>query len=304
MAELWVIAESPDIAAELLARSKELAPSDTLVCLTGNQAAAKAAAVRGADRVTLFAGADRPEAYVPDWLDMARRKNPEAIFLGADRRSKEIAAALAAGLDVGLISDCVNLERREKGYYSERYIYGGLALVGETTIEAPLMATIPPGKTTPLPARTAAPIETLTPARPKSVRMLELRPLQSAFSLTEAKVVVCAGRGFAKEEDLRLARDLAAALGGEVGCTRPIVEERQWLPEKSYIGITGQKPAAELYIALGVSGQIQHMSGVRECKCIVAVEKNDSAPIVEAADYTIIGDLYKIAPELLAVLKA
>ncbi|MDR1603927.1 MAG: electron transfer flavoprotein subunit alpha/FixB family protein [Gracilibacteraceae bacterium] len=304
MAKLWVIAEKADTAVELLAWAKELGPAEQLVCLTGNPAAAAAAAVQGADRVLLFSGAARPEAYVPDWLALAQREEPAAILLGADRRAKEIAAALAAGLDAGLVSDCVQLRQGEgEGYYSERYIYGGLALLGETTTRRPLLATIPAGKVTPLPARAAVAVENMSGTRPDPVRLVELRPQPSVSALTEARVIVCVGRGLLKQEDLRLARDLAAAFGGEIGCTRPIAEERRWLPEKCYLGITGQKAAPELYITLGVSGQIQHMSGVRDSKCIVAVEKNDAAPIVEAADYTIIGDLYEVTPQLLAALK-
>ncbi|MDR1070101.1 MAG: electron transfer flavoprotein subunit alpha/FixB family protein [Gracilibacteraceae bacterium] len=304
MAEFWVIADKPGAAGELLASAKGLARGETLVCLTCDQETAAEAARRGADRVVLFEGGARPESYVADWSEKARLERPAAILLGAGRRDKEIAARMAARLEAGLISDCVKLERGEGGFYSERYIYGGLCLAGETTARTPFMATMAAGKVQPLPAGGAAPVEKAAAARADQVRLVELQPHQSASNLMSAKVIVCVGRGLAQKEDLKLAEDLARALGGEVGCTRPVAEERHWLPEESYIGITGKKPAPDLYLTLGVSGQIQHLSGVRDSKFIVAVEKNETAPIAESADYTVVGDLYDVVPRLLAGLQA
>ncbi|MDR1961618.1 MAG: electron transfer flavoprotein subunit alpha/FixB family protein [Gracilibacteraceae bacterium] len=303
VAELWVLADKAETAKELLAHAKSLAGDETIACLTGSAETAEAAAAHGADRVLLYEGGSRPESYVPHWCERARLERPAALLLGADRRSKEIAARMAARLQAGLISDCVKLERRE-GFYSERYLFGGLCLAGETTGSAPFLATMAAGKAQPLPAGAPASVEKVTVSCDDAVRRIDLRPHRSASNLMEAKVIVCAGRGVAKQEDLKLAEELARALGGEVGCTRPVAEERHWMPEENYIGITGKKPAPELYITLGVSGQIQHMSGVRDSKCIVAIEKNDGAPITEAADYTIIGDLYEVVPKMLAELRS
>ncbi|MGE5422109.1 MAG: electron transfer flavoprotein subunit alpha/FixB family protein, partial [Ignavibacteriales bacterium] len=115
----------------------------------------------------------------------------------------------------------------------------------------------------------------------------------------EAKVLVCVGRGIENESDLELARDLAAALGGEVACTRPLVEELHWLPEDTYIGLSGLQVKPDLYIGIGISGQIQHLTGIRESRVICAVNRDENAPIFKAADYGIVGDLYEVLPKLI-----
>jgi electron transfer flavoprotein alpha subunit len=107
-----------------------------------------------------------------------------------------------------------------------------------------------------------------------------------------------------KKEDIDLARQLAQALGGEVGCSRPIAEELQWLPEEVYIGISGKKVKPALYLGIGVSGQVQHITGIRDSKVIFAINKDENAPIFEAADYGIVGDLYSVVPMLIDELKA
>ncbi|MCX5833198.1 MAG: electron transfer flavoprotein subunit alpha/FixB family protein, partial [Deltaproteobacteria bacterium] len=112
-----------------------------------------------------------------------------------------------------------------------------------------------------------------------------------------------AGRGFDKKEDLALVKQLADALGGEVGCTRPISEELHWLPEELCIGLSGISIKPELYIGLGVSGQIQHMTGIRGARVIGAVNKDENAPIFGAADLGIVGNLYDVVPKLIEELK-
>jgi len=108
----------------------------------------------------------------------------------------------------------------------------------------------------------------------------------------------------AKKEDIEVGRQLAKALGGEVACSRPIAEELQWLPEDLYLGISGKKVKPALYIGLGVSGQVQHITGIRDSKVIFAVNRDENAPIFEAADYGIVGDLYTVVPMLIEELKS
>ena len=127
---------------------------------------------------------------------------------------------------------------------------------------------------------------------------------RGSVNLAEAKIIVCVGRGVGKPEDIKLARDLAEVLNGEVGCSRPVAEELNWLPEELYLGISGKKVKPELYIGLGVSGQIQHVTGIRDSKVIFAVNQDENAPIFEAADYGIVGDLYQVVPKLIEELKS
>jgi electron transfer flavoprotein alpha subunit len=121
--------------------------------------------------------------------------------------------------------------------------------------------------------------------------------------LEDADVVVSAGRGIKKKEDLKLAEDLAKALGGQVGCTRPIAADLKWLGDAHWIGLSGHEVKPKAYIGLGVSGQIQHVAGMRGSKLIIAINKDEEAPLVKISDYAIVDDLYKVVPALINELK-
>ena len=125
-----------------------------------------------------------------------------------------------------------------------------------------------------------------------------------AVDLCAAKRVVSIGRGLAAKEDLALIEGLASALEAEVGCTRPIAEGQAWLARERYIGVSGVMLSPDLFVAVGLSGQIQHMVGAAGAKTIIAINKDKSAPVFKQCDYGIIGDLYDVVPQLTAALKA
>ena len=124
------------------------------------------------------------------------------------------------------------------------------------------------------------------------------------MNLAEAVRVVGVGRGFVEEDELGLARDLAAAMEAEVACTRPIAEFFKWLPEELYLGISGQVIKPQVYVAAGVSGQAQHVYGVRDAKVIVSVNKDENAPMFQMSDYYIVGDIKEVLPALTAAFNA
>jgi electron transfer flavoprotein alpha subunit len=127
----------------------------------------------------------------------------------------------------------------------------------------------------------------------------------SSFDLGSAPVVVGVGRGFKQQADLKLAEDLAKCFpGGAVGCSRPIAADLKWLGEEHWIGLSGHAIKPKAYIACGVSGQIQHIAGIRGSKLIIAVNTNKDAPIFGVADYGIVGDLYQVLPKMAQLLKA
>ena len=121
-------------------------------------------------------------------------------------------------------------------------------------------------------------------------------------NLAAASRIVAAGRGFKAEEDLQIARDLAAALGAELACSRPLAEGTAWLSKDRYVGVSGMHVAPDLYLAAGISGQVQHTSGMSDSKVVVAVNSDANAPIFEVADYGIVGDLYDVLPAITAAL--
>jgi electron transfer flavoprotein alpha subunit len=126
-------------------------------------------------------------------------------------------------------------------------------------------------------------------------------PVEGA-DLTKSDVVVAVGRGFAEEAQLQLANDLAAKVGGDVGCSRPVAENLGWLPRNLYVGVSGVQCAPKAYVAVGISGQMQHMVGCQASKTIFAINKDANAPIFKQCDYGIVGDLAKVLPALTAAL--
>ena len=302
MSEIWVISEQTTTILELIAHAKGLSRGEKVIAWTFSEEEAQRAAVCGADMVYILEGKMRPEAWVNTIIECAQTVQPTAVLWGSSKRAIEMASRVAGTLDVGLISECIRVERGQE-FVSDRYIYGGLCVATEVTDSQPFMATMVAKLIEALPEGTAVNIDTISGASDR-VQVVELRAKQTTSRLGDANVVVCVGRGVAKEEDIELARRLAKALHGEVGCSRPVAEDLHWMPEENYIGISGQVIKPSVYFGIGISGQIQHISGIRDSKTIIAIDKNENAPMIEVADYALIGDLYEILPLLLEKLGA
>ena len=169
----------------------------------------------------------------------------------------------------------------------------------------PAVVTIPPR--TFLPPSAAATSGAVEKVKGQADGRVAISDVTSAGStgvdIAAVTKLVSVGRGFRKQEDLKLAQDLAAAFNAELSCSRPVAEDEHWLPIERYIGISGHTVKPELYLAVGISGQVQHVVGARESKIIVAVNNDEHAPIFEAADYGIVGDLYEVLPLLTAAVK-
>jgi electron transfer flavoprotein alpha subunit len=132
-----------------------------------------------------------------------------------------------------------------------------------------------------------------------TIRVLERRPKEAGIvNLEEAEVLVCVGRGLSDKGDLSLIQSLVDSVGGMLGCTRPISHEYHWLAEDQMVGLSGKESNPRLYLAIGISGQIQHTVGVMNAKVIVAINNDKNAPIFKIADYGIVGDLYQVVPKL------
>jgi electron transfer flavoprotein alpha subunit len=313
MAGIWVFAETREQTLELLNAGGDLAKQlgTKLVSLALSAELAQEYINHGCDEVLLLqplAGNQPLESYVPVIADAAREEDPDVFLVAATQRGKEIAARVAARLNTGLCSGCIGFELdKDKGLLQmDRLLFGGLAVQRVVCKTRPQMASVPPRTFDP-----AAPVEgkqgkikELPAVGPSPVAVVNRTPkVRETVDVREAKIIVCVGRGVAREEDVPLAHDLADVLGGVVGCSRPIAEELRWLPEDVYLGISGKKVRPDLYIAMGVSGQIQHVTGIRDSKVIFAINKDENAPIFEASDYGIVGDLYQVVPVLIEELK-
>ncbi len=314
MAGVWIISENREQALELLHIGRELAVKmgtsvSALLCQDREQA--QDYINHGADEVFILpplAGDQSIDAYIPIIIEEAKKNDPDLILISATAKGKDIAARTASGLDTGLCSSCISIDFDEgsKTLVMERLAYGGAAVQKVICTTRPAMATIPPRTyEPPMPeeGRQGQIRELPTPA-PSALKVIERKVKERRVKdIAEARVVVCVGRGIDKKEDIELARQLAVVMGGEIGCTRPIAEENHWLPEELCIGLSGISVKPDLYLGLGVSGQVQHLTGIRNAKVIAAVNKDENAPIFKAADFGIIGDLYDVVPKIIAELK-
>jgi electron transfer flavoprotein alpha subunit len=314
MAGFWIIAETREQALELLGAGRSLAP-DMGVALSAvvrkGTDPPEDYIARGADEVLLLPELppDQPfGAHLQVIEQEAKAASPDVILFISSARGKELAARLAGRLNCGLCSSCTALsfDKDAGTVVMERLAYGGAAIQKLTSSARPIIVTVPPRTFEPaqhLDGRQGKTRELPSPP-PSAVRILEKKPKEKvAKDITEARVIVCAGRGFDRKEDLALARELADALGGELGATRPLTEEVHWLPEDLCIGLSGVQVKPELYVGLGVSGQIQHMTGVRGAKVVCAVNRDENAPIFALSDFGIVGNLYEVVPKIISELK-
>lgn len=305
MPGVWVFSEKKELNLELLSIGQKLSSdlNQELITFCFSQQEAEDYIKAGGQRVFVLPereGEVPLEAYAEIFGELAEKEKPEVFLLGATLRGKQIAAQVASKLKTGLSTDCIAVSVENGTPVFERLVYGGLGVQKVAAKSRPAMATIPE-KTYPraeLGERQGV-IEKLTQLVAGREKIVATKPRRSeALDLSEAKIIVGVGRGIEREEDLSLARDLCKVLGAELACSRPLAEEMNWLPEERYIGLSGQKVKPDLYIAIGISGQVQHMAGVRDAKLILAINRDENAPIFKAADYGIVGDLYEVVPSL------
>jgi electron transfer flavoprotein alpha subunit len=308
MAGIWIYSEDTDIAKQLLTLGKELAGQlqQQVSALTIFEEDAKALVASGADKVFVLKGDSAwPESYAPAVAELAGKEQPTVLFIGGTMRGKDLAAKVAAALKTGLVNDAFAVRFENGTIETDRVMYGGLAVCTEI-LQGIGVVTIPPRTYDPAAQDDSRSGEITTVAASVSSELVvgNVCPIvRQGADIATADKLVCVGRGVGKQEDLQLAKDLAAALGAEVGCTRSIAEDYHWLPNETYIGLSGQKVKPSLYISMGVSGQVQHVAGIRDSKVIVAIDTNEDAPIFAAADYGIVGDLYQVVPLLTEAIK-
>lgn len=300
MAGIYVYSDRLDLAAELVGFAKENKKNANVLCFT--QAEADQLTSIGADKVCyLEGGSPLIENYGQVIAEYLKRENAELLVVGATARGRDLAARVAGYLDCAMVSDASSLSLESGKLITERMKYGG-AVVQSEEITGLCVVTVAAGKYQPVAGN--ASIETIQVMADTRVKLLETAPIvKEGVDLRQACNVVCVGLGLEKEDDMQMAKDLAAVIGAEIGCTRGIAEERHWLPVEQYIGISGAIIKPQLYISMGVSGQVQHVFGVRDAKVIVAINNNEKAPIFRSADYGIVGDMCEIVPLLTQTLK-
>ncbi len=306
MAGIFVFSEDSALAGQLLTPALELKKSlsQPVIALTLNEADAQKLAQLGADKAVVLQSAGKwVEGFAEAIYAQVSIAGASVLLVGGTLRGKHVASYVAAKLNAGMTTDAKALRIEGGKLQTTRVLYAGLA-VGEEEVALPAVATIRPRTfLPPAAAATAGTIETAAAETDARVTVDEVVSTSAeGIDITAANKLVAVGRGFRKKEDLTIAEDLGAALKAELACTRGVAEDDHWLPIERYIGISGQTVKPELYIAVGLSGQVQHMVGCRESKVIVAVNNDERSPIFEAADYGIVGDLYEVLPLLTAAL--
>lgn len=299
MAEILVWGDSADAVAELAAAARSLGCDP--VVLAEDDARAEAYAAFGAQRVVVLEGAaDYVEGAARDLAAYAAEIDAQGLLVPSSLTGQALGTLVAGYLGWPMESDVTVLAAESEGIRVTRLLYGG-AVMRDEVIAGKYVASVPAGLFEAEASGAPAPIERRAVSPDARIQVVSVEPAPSqGVDITKADRVLGIGMGLRSDEDLALAQQLAAALGAEIGGTRGIAEERHWTPD--YIGISGLVIAPTLYVSMGISGQIQHVFGVRDSKVIVAIDANKDAPIFKAADYGIVGDYHVIAPKLAAVL--
>lgn len=295
------------------ALGRELGQAVSAVVLgSGAQALAEEIAGYELSKV-VFAENEKLKDYTPDGYTDAmervvRAVNPQFVVMPHTYLVRDYAPKLAARFGKGLISDCIRAQVTDGQVIFSRRIFLGKVDADVVALgEPPVFATFQSGAYRGEQAArgsASASIETMA-VEVGEVRMKPEAPFQEvkqAVDLTKASIIVAIGRGIKNKDNIALAEQLAAALGGDIAASRPICDA-EWLPIDRQIGSSGQTVAPKLYIALGISGAIQHLVGMKNSQTIVAINKDPEAPIFDIADYGIIGDLFEAVPVLTEEIK-
>lgn len=224
------------------------------------------------------------------------------IFIGSTAIGRELAGTLAASLDLTTQTELTSFEPKDGKAVTRRFAHGGKTVVEEETDARVL--TLMPGIAEPSPVDGTSEKEETELGASKLKLVERIEKQATSVNLEKAEVIVCIGRGLGKKEGIAEVEPLVKAVKGELAGSRPVCLDYRWLTEDRQVGLSGKKVKPKIYIALGVSGQIQHIAGMRESKTVIAVNKDKDAPIFEEADYGIVGDLYQIVPKLVQALQA
>jgi electron transfer flavoprotein alpha subunit len=315
MSELLVLAEHRrgelrDVTLELLSKGRVLAEEnglDLTVVLFGHGIDGYADELSGyADSVLVLDHPDyadfNAEAYQQALSWLIGERKPKLTLMGHTSFGVDLAPALAVELSTPLATDCIDLTLKEGRVMVTRQVYGGKLNLEASLREADgYIVTIRPATFEADEPRLKK--GKLVKLEPPAVdvgykRFVEyVEPPPGEVDIAEADILVSIGRGIKEEKNLPLIRELATALRGEVGCSRPIVD-KDWLPKDRQVGSSGKTVKPKLYLAAGISGSFQHVMGMKGAGLIVAINRDPKAPIFRIADYGVVDDLFKIVPAL------
>jgi electron transfer flavoprotein alpha subunit len=316
VAKVWVYAELNEgklvpTALELMAKARALGDVEAIALGGGAKAAAATLGKHGAKVVHV-----NEDAAFDDFVaepataaleSLHKQGAPDLILFGFTPDSREVAGRLAARLGVGLISNAADVAAKDGGFVAKIPYFGGAKLGAMKANKKPAIILIRPKSFEPSEAGGTAEVKELAvsiDAGAKRAHVTE-RVVEASekVKLEEAKVVISGGRGMGGPDNFPLLEDLANALGGAVGASRAVVDAG-WVPYSMQVGQTGKSVRPGVYIAVGISGAMQHTVGMKASKIIIAINKDAEAPIMKMADLGVVGDALKIVPALTAAVKA
>ncbi len=311
-----VYSENKNLTIEMLNKAFEIAKQQkkkvtAVIIGKSDEKLAKEYISYGADKVFIAETnleSFKAEEYSDILKNIVKEINPEIILIGSNKNGKELSARLGGKLNAGCVVDSNNIYIKNNKLLAERVVYSGNAIAVEQFNSKPAIITIPPKAFDPLKkddSRKGDIIKKKIDGEKSLSKILKIQDLKTdSINVEDAEIIVSCGRGFKNKDDIKLVKELANVLKGKtVGCSRPIAADLKWLSEDHWIGLSGHKVKPKLYIAAGISGQIQHIAGMRDSGIIVAVNKDPEALIFKSADYGIVGDLYKVLPKLTDALK-
>lgn len=299
MSKIFIYSDNNSIAAELLGFAKSAGVIANVI--TFCETSAGELAKYGAEKIYLLKGGNgMDENYAKVVAELLKEQGCSLFLVGATPRGRDFGARAAGYLDCAMISDISKLEYKDGKISTERIVYGG-AVVQSETVEGLAVVSVPGSKFESVSGGNAE-IVTMN-VEPDNLVTLEERAavVSEGVDITTAEKVVGMGLGLNNKDDVALIETLAKALNAGIGGTRSIAEQRHWLP--NYIGISGLMIKPSLYLAVAISGQVQHIVGVRDSKIIAAINIDEKAPIFNAADYGVVGDMHEIIDALMKEMK-
>lgn len=310
LSNVWVFSDSESRLAEVM-YGASLLGQHVSVFVLGNQDSMKRACALGATKVIAL-GEKPSDRIVEDYAEtianvISGGDKPTLVLFPATRRSKALAARLGAKLNAGVLNDASEVTVEQNAVRVKHMVYGGLAISEDKIISPIAIVSIGNGVFQAAEcddSRSGEVIHAEFIVPKSAIRCVNIHTKQGeSVDLGKARVVVSVGRGIGSKENIAQAQALSDAIGAELGCSRPIAENEHWMERERYIGISGIMIKPDVYVALGISGQIQHMVGASDAQIIVAVNKDKNAPIFQYADYGIVGDIFKVIPALTQSLK-
>ncbi|MCU1674491.1 MAG: electron transfer flavoprotein subunit alpha [Frankiales bacterium] len=308
MAEILVLVDHVEgtpkkVSYELLTLARTLGEPSAVVLGKGASAAAEKVAAYGAEKVYVSEAEELSQFLVAPYAtvlaQLVQEKNPAAVLLPSNVTGKEVGARLAVKIGSGLVTDAVGVTPE---FVAEQPIFGGAVTVQSKVQTGTPIITVRPNSTAATEQAGAGTVEQVTATfsdADKAAKVVEsvVEAKGGRPDLGEASIVVSGGRGMGNAENFSIVEKLADTLGAAVGASRAATDAG-WYPHQNQVGQTGRTVSPQLYIAVGISGAIQHRAGMQTSKTIVAINKDPEAPIFELADFGLVGDLFNVVPQL------